>query len=285
MQAEVSRISTRSLAQAMDWSLVLISQGIGTEIHQDQANSAYGLLVSPEDYSKAVCAIRQYRKENLGWWRREFFRPGLLFDWGSLAWVILVCLFYWVDAATDLRAVGMMDNTAVASGQWWRLFTAVWLHGDLAHLSANASLGLILLGLTMGSIGTGPGLLAAYLSGVGGNAIAFLVSARALTSLGASGVVMGCLGILTARSFFRRTPYSGKYFIAGLAAGLMLFVLLGLSPGTFIQAHVGGFVTGLLLGLLASLFPNSSRNTLFNVSCGFLFTLLALLPWWLALSR
>ncbi len=96
---------------------------------------------------------------------------------------------------------------------------------------------------------------------------------------------MGCLGILTARSFFRRTPYSGKYFIAGLAAGLMLFVLLGLSPGTFIQAHVGGFVTGLLLGLLASLFPNSSRNTLFNVSCGFLFTLLALLPWWLALSR
>src|SRR5262245_53381993 len=84
MPPEASRISTRSLAQAMDWSLVLISQGIGSEIQQDQANSTWGLLVMPEDYLKAVSAIRQYRLENRRWWRHDVFHPGLLFDWGSL---------------------------------------------------------------------------------------------------------------------------------------------------------------------------------------------------------
>jgi len=269
----------------MDWSLVLISQGIGAEIQQDQASSAWGLLVAPEEYTKAVAAIRLYRKENRGWWRREVFRPGLLFDWGSLAWVILLCLFYWLNTAIGLHRLGIMDNAAVAAGQWWRLFTAIWLHGDLAHLAANATLGLLLLGFTMGSIGTGPGLLAGYLAGAGGNVIAWVFSPRAQTSLGASGMVLGCLGILTAQSFLRKAPYSRKYVIAGISAGVMLFVLLGLNPGTYVQAHVGGFISGLLLGTVAALWPKMTRNTVFSVCCGLVFTLLVLLPWWLGISR
>jgi rhomboid protease GluP len=286
MPPEASRISTRSLAQAMDWSLVLISQGIGSEIQQDQVNSTWGLVVMPEDYLKAVSAIRQYRMENRRWWRREVFRPGLLFDWGSLAWVALLVLFYWVDAQAGLRSAGVMDNAAVAAGQWWRLFTAVWLHGDLGHLATNASVGLLLLGLSMGRIGTGPGLLMAYLAGAGGNAIAMLFSPRSSVSLGASGMVMGCLGILTAQSFLqlRTTRFDAKMFIPAIAAGIMLFVLLGLSPDTYVQAHLGGFVSGLILGSFGLFAPAISRKTLVNVGCGLMFTLLVLLPWWLGLS-
>ena len=100
-------------------------------------------------------------------------------------------------------------------------------------------------------------------------------------------MVMGCLGILTAQSIFRpRTSgQTGKYLIPGVSAGLMLFVLLGLSPGTYIQAHLGGFVAGLILGILSALAQNLTRKTVVNVCCGLLFTLLVLLPWWLGLSR
>jgi len=288
MPPEATRIPARSLRQAMDWSLVLISQGIGAEIQPaNSENSTWGLLVSAQDYQNAVAAIRQYRIENRGWWQREIFRPGLLFDWGSLAWIILLVLFFWLDARLGLRAAGVMDTTAVAHGQWWRLFTSIWLHADLAHLAANAALGLVLLGLSMGQIGTGPGLLAAYLAGAGGNVIAWSLSAGTATSLGASGMVMGCLGILASHSLAlqRGTRFSKRYLIAGLSAGVMLFVLVGLSPGTYVQAHLGGFASGLVLGALLTFLPDLTGKTLVNFGCGLLFTLLVLLPWWMALSR
>ena len=287
MLPDASRIATRSLAQAMDWSLVLISQGIGAEIQQDHSNSSWGLLVAPEDYAKALATLRQYRLENRGWWQREVFRPGLLFDWGSLAWVILLVVFYWMDRWIGLKSFAMLDNNAVATGQWWRFFTAIWLHGDLAHLAANACIGLALLGLTMGRLGTGPGLLAAYLAGAGGNAIAWMFSERNSASLGASGMVMGCLGILTAQSLFarRNNGLGWKHFVPGLSAGILLFVLLGLNPGTYVQAHLGGFVAGLILGVLPCFTRDFSQSTLVNLGSSSIFTLLVLLPWWLAFSR
>ena len=111
MPPQVMLIAARSLSQAMDWSLVLMSQGIGAEIQQAETDSPWGLLVASEDYHNAVTAIRQYRFENRGWpWQKEVFRAGLLFDWGSLAWVILLILFYGLDAQLGLRGAGMMNK-------------------------------------------------------------------------------------------------------------------------------------------------------------------------------
>src|SRR5207245_4806111 len=108
--------------------------------------------------------IRQYTIENRGWpWQREIFYPGLLFDWGSLAWVALLLLFFALDVRFDLRTRGVMESAAVGHGQWWRLFTAMWLHGDISHLAANATIGGVLLGLAMARFVTGSGLPAAYL--------------------------------------------------------------------------------------------------------------------------
>jgi len=288
MPPQVMLIAARSLSQAMDWSLVLMSQGIGAEIQQAETDSPWGLLVASEDYHNAVTAIRQYRSEDRGWpWQKEVFRAGLLFDWGSLAWVILLFLFYGLDAQLGLRGAGMMNTTAAASGQWWRLFTGILLHADLAHLAANATLGAVFLGLTMGKFGTGPGLLASYLAGVGGNLIAWFFSSGSVGSLGSSGMVTGSLGILAIQSLALRgrTPYARKYIVAGVLAGIMLFVLLGLSPGTYVPAHLGGFATGLVLGAILTFLPALVRNTAANLCCGAVFTLLVLLPWWLALSK
>ncbi len=65
----------------------------------------------------------------------------------------------------------------------------------------------------------------------------------------------------------------------------MLFVLLGLSPGTDIMAHLGGFMSGLLLGAVLALFPGFPRRPAINLLSGLLFTFLVTWPWWLALSR
>jgi rhomboid protease GluP len=286
MEAATARISARSRQQVMDWSLVLASQEIETSIDYSEDGKGWGLLVAGQDYERALNAIRQYRLENRRWpWRREVFRPGLLFDWGSLAWVCLLVFFYWVNAHTDLHFAALMDTTAVAHGQWWRLFTAVWLHADLGHLAANATFGLVLLGLAMGRYGTGAGLLAAYLAGAGGNVISWLFSAEPHRSLGASGMVMGCLGLLAVQSFslWRHTPHSAKHVVSGVVGGVMLFVLLGLTPGTDVLAHAGGFATGLLLGGLLTLIPGLAQRAAVNFFSGLVFALLVVVPWWLGL--
>jgi rhomboid protease GluP len=288
MEAATARITVRSRHQAMDWSLVLISQGIEATIEYSEDGAGWSLLVAAQDYEVARIVLRQYFLENRRQpWRRDVFGAGILFDWGSLAWVFLIGLFYWLSTHGNSKDAGMMDGPAVAHGQWWRLFTAIWLHADPGHLASNATLGLVLLGLAMGRYGTGAGLLAAYLTGVGGNLAAWLLSSAPHHSLGASGMVLGSLGLLAVQSFslWRQTPHGGKYIISGIVGGAMLFVLFGLTPGTDVLAHAGGFVTGLLLGSLLSLLPGIAQNTKANFLSGLIFALLVVVPWWLALHH
>ena len=267
----------------MDWSLVLASQEIEHVIDHDQA-TGWTLSVSEKDHERALGQIHQYRLENRHWrWRRPVFQPGLFFDWSSLAWVLLNIFFYWWSAArAELRTVGMMDSAALAHGEWWRLFTAVWLHADLSHLAMNVVFGFLFLGLVMGRYGPGVGLLAAYLAGVGGNVIAWLVYDESHRGLGSSGVVMGALGLLTIQSVAllkRRNPNTFRLFASGSLAGVLLFVLLGVSPEADVVAHLGGFITGLLLGSLLALAPRLTLRPLVNLSAGILFAALFILPW------
>jgi rhomboid protease GluP len=288
MQSATTIIPARSRSQAMDWSLVLVSQGIETVINPPTDDGSWGLLVAAGEYERARAVLQQYRLENRRWpWRREVLRPGLLFDWGSVAWVFLTIVFYWLQTQTDLRSAGRVDSAALADGQWWRLFSAMWLHADLGHLAANASIGLVLLGLVMGQYGTGAGLLAAYLAGAGGNLLAWLIWPAPHLSLGASGMVMGCLGLLTVQSFsfFTRNPRSLRAVIGAILGGAMLFVLLGLGPETDVLAHLGGFLAGLVIGIPLSVKPRFSQQTSLNLLCGLAFALLVILPWWLALKH
>jgi membrane associated rhomboid family serine protease len=272
----------------MDWSLVLISQGIESTIIRQEDGSAWFIDVADNDSGRAAEAIRLYQLENRGWrLRREVFQPGLLFDWVSLAWMLLICAFYWLNATQmDLETAGVLDTVALAHGQWWRLFTAIWLHADLAHLASNATFGVVLLGLAMGRYGTGAALLAAYVAGIAGNLLSWGFSTRPHLGLGASGMVMGCLGLLAIQSLamWRRSSRAGKDFLAGLLGGVMLFVLLGLAPGTDVVAHLGGFASGLILGAFLAPFIRQVRRPLPNLLGGLSFVVLVLWPWWLALQ-
>src|SRR5215471_6014746 len=123
LQPNPCRIPARSRGQAMDWSLVLASQGIETVIEDPLESGGWGLLVPAHDYEQAVGAIALYRRENQGWpWQQRVFRPGFLFDWASLTWVVLSAAFFWLSTRVDLSDSGLMDSTAVVHGQWWRLF-------------------------------------------------------------------------------------------------------------------------------------------------------------------
>ena len=253
MQPEPTRITARSRRQAMDWSLVLASQGIEAVIEQPAGDGNWGLIIPAGDAEKAFQTLRQYRLENREWsWRRPLPWRETRFDWLSLVWVAVLVAFHWAgNVRPGLYDAGMMASKAVHNGEWWRVFTAITLHADVAHLAENLSIGVVLFGLAMGSYGSGTGLLAAYLAGVCGNLTSLWLSAKPFQGLGASGMVMGALGLLAAESFRpspkSKTPLGRK--LTGAAAAILLFILYGLSPGTDIAAHLGGLVGGLGLGI------------------------------------
>ncbi len=279
------RIPVRSRRQAMDWSLVLTSQGIEVVIDQSP-DAGWGLLIPAAEHARAAAAIGQYRVENRHWrWRQPFYQKQLIFDWTSLVWVALVGVCYWLSVRVlDLRALGMMDGEAVSHGQWWRLITAIFLHADLAHFASNAVFGFLLLGLAMGRFGGGVALLASFLAGVGGNLLAWLMD-PGHRSLGASGMVMGCLGLLAVQSvsLLRENPHARRLVFSSLLAGVMLFVLLGLGPGTDVAAHAGGFICGVLFGGGLLFFPKLPQSWPANFVCGIVFGVLVGLAWALAM--
>jgi rhomboid protease GluP len=275
----------------MDWSLVLISQGIETLILPPQADNNWTLLVVPADSERAFRALRQYQVENRNWpWPKALDWPPVRFDMSVIPWAILLMVFYWLSSRNQsFLNAGVMDSSKVVAGQWWRIFTAIMLHANLAHLAENLSIGVVLFGLIMGRFGVGIGLLAAYLAGAMGNVASLLLNDKPFQGLGASGMVMGALGLLAAQSLrlpAENHPNARRYIFAGVAAGIMMFALFGLTPGTDIAAHGGGFVSGLIFGAALVYAPaRFMKNHWVNWCAGMALAMLIAATWRLALIQ
>jgi rhomboid protease GluP len=282
-----SFIPTSSRRQAMDWSLVLISQGIEPTIARTEAG--WGLVIAAGDRDRASQSIAQYRYENRGWtWHRHFEWPPVSFHLGVLVWCAVLVVIHGLASRVGSRLgdVGVMDGLAVQNGAWWRLFTAISLHADIAHLAANLAMGFCLIGLAMGRFGPGVSLLASCLAGAGGNLLGLIIRSEPYRGLGASGMVMGALGLLATQSLaiHRTRPGPLRYAVTGLAAGVMLFILLGLDPRSDIAAHVGGLIFGLVIGSVLALVPHRYlQSSRVNWLCGAALLALFVATWFLAL--
>ncbi len=284
-------IPVRTERQAMDWSLVLVSQGIEPTIVKDAEADVWRLVVEASDYQRAVQTLRQYVAENRSRvWRQELPWTGLVFDWRCMAPIAAFIFLFAIEATGrgNLSAAGLMSNKAVHAGEWWRIFTAIMLHGDLAHLTANVTTGLVLLGLAMGVYGMGIGLMASFLAGAGGNLAGLLLHSDRHQGLGASGMIMGALGLLAAQWFtlLRHGLTPRQLAIRGLLSGGLLLVLLGFSPDRNVDvlAHVAGFGTGLALGVVLAMCPTRFRQSIFLDRAAFVLCFaLASVTWWLAL--
>jgi membrane associated rhomboid family serine protease len=172
-------------------------------------------------------------------------------DVKTAGWGAWVALFHnWNGTA----AAGLMKDRYL-EGQWWRLFTAPLLHGNVVHFLMNAS-ALFYLGKRMEVFARWPHLPLVFLFAacVGGEASARFVHAP---SVGASGGLMGWLGFLLVFESLhdRLVPRKAK---RRLLAGVLLTGLIGLIGYRFIDnaAHLGGLCAGMLYALIV--FPKSA---------------------------
>jgi rhomboid protease GluP len=285
-------IPVRSRQQAMDWSLVLVSQGIECRIDPEAQDHGWQLAVAQDDLSRSIQALRLYHRENKQHiWSQVEPWTGLTFDWRATAWFALLAIIYLLGQSRYpfLKSAGLMVSAKVTEGEWWRLFTAVMLHADPPHLLSNVTIGLIFLGFAMGSFGPGVALLTSFLAGVLGNVAGYILYNPAVhRGLGASGMVMGSLGLLAVHTFWRGrgTLTRRQAGLRGFAAGCFLLILLGTSQGTDVLAHAGGFVAGAVLGTVLCFFPEKQlHRPALNRLSELATSALVMLTWWLALKH
>ncbi len=286
----VESIPASGKRQAMDWSLVLLSQGIESTVQHDPETGQWRLEVSPGQHAEAAACLEHYERENRAWpFRHALPWPGLAFDWTVFAWVGLISALFVLQTRPDstVESSGICNVGLVRAGEWWRALTATTLHADIGHLAMNAVFGILLLGVAMGRFGSGLTLLVTSICGFLANLVPVLWREDRVSGLGSSGVVMAALGLLAADAAFQywRRKQPPRLIAEGIAAGLMLFVLVGVSPTSDVATHTAGVLGGFLLGLpLASLPVTRIRRPAWNFAAGLSYCTLITWAWIRALA-
>jgi membrane associated rhomboid family serine protease len=152
--------------------------------------------------------------------------------------------FYWMSLIGPdidiLKALNLIVHPENLSDHAQALFTSLFMHIGLVHLLINLIL-ILYLGLL--PIKPFKFLMVYFTCGVIGNIAAVLIEDIAV--LGASGAVLGVLGYGMVSLRQDRELFKDMFWITALSVIPGLFL-----PGVSNGAHLGGLVTGAVLGLL-----------------------------------
>jgi membrane associated rhomboid family serine protease len=151
---------------------------------------------------------------------------------------------------------GLGEIVGLADGEWYRLFTSMFVHEQPAHIAFNM-LALWFLGrIVEPALGRGRFLALYLVSGLGADAFVYVLEYQGQGTIGASGAIFGLLGAFVVLA--RRTRTDMRPILAIIA----LNVLFNLARPSDIswEAHLGGMVTGLLLAIGLVYAPRERRT-------------------------
>lgn len=171
-----------------------------------------------------------------------------LFSYVFLALQIIVFLLMELRGGSQnpfvLIEFGAKFNPFIIEGEWWRLFTPMFLHIGLLHLLMN-SLALYYLGPTVEKIYGRTRFLFIYLfAGFLGSLASFIFSPN--LAAGASGAIFGCFGALL---FFG--IIHPQTFFRTMGMNVILLLVFNLALGFLVTSidnagHIGGLIGGFL---------------------------------------
>lgn len=155
-------------------------------------------------------------------------------------------------SAEILFDMGAMQPIAVADGQFWRLFTAMFLHAGLLHVALNAYFFWLFGRMVEASFGRTWMVLIYVVAGFLASVASYAFGPVTTLAVGASGAISGVFGAFIAYNYRRRQHAMNA---ANLRLALTVIVLnaviaIGYSSIDW-RAHVGGLVAGFALGYLA----------------------------------
>src|SRR5436190_6565943 len=137
------------------------------------------------------------------------------------------------------------------SGDWWRLFTCMFIHFGIIHLAMN-SYALYMAGVYLEPmLGKTKYIIAYVTTGIFASLASLWWHTEGVNSAGASGAIFGLYGIFLALLFTNLIP---KQMRTPLLKSIGVFVVFnlayGVKSGVDNAAHIGGLVSGLVIGFI-----------------------------------
>jgi len=188
----------------------------------------------------------------------------------TLTYILIACssIVYLFSALLSQNLIDMEPQTlvdlgalygpmTVLQGEWWRLFTAMFLHGGMTHLLMNMfSLYLIGRGAEM-YFDTKSYLSIYFFSGLVGGLVSLYMHPVSV-GVGASGAIFGVFGALAGFFLAHREKIASytKAFMKDFTIIIVINLVIGLSiPSIDVSAHIGGLIVGLIGGFVLSKNP------------------------------
>jgi len=167
------------------------------------------------------------------------------------------------DTGTLVRLGGLNRQLVLQNHEWWRLFTATFLHANALHIIFN-SIALFFGGLALERAIGSAWLTAIYLaSALSGSLASILIQDPRTVSVGASGAIMGVLAAALVVSFLYKPGSGERTKLQEYPAGVLIPSLVpAVSGGVDIAAHFGGAICGAALGAVFYLiWPRQDAST------------------------
>lgn len=157
----------------------------------------------------------------------------------------------WIPSSETLERFGAMrQNLVVHSGEYYRIFTSIFVHIDPAHLVLNCMalfIGGMIAERLMGRVWTVAGFLA---GGLGGALLTLWWYPASILSCGASGAILGLLAAAT--TVAQRIPDRSVRNAYSTYLGSMLIpslLPLTTTRNINVAAHLGGALAGVIVAL------------------------------------
>ena len=191
---------------------------------------------------------------------------GVLRPGDALVTKILIGLNLAVFVPTLLLGSSFWGETAmigayVYHGEYWRLFTSMFVQAGLMHLAVNL-ISLWVLGPMLESALGRLRFVALYLiGGLGGSAVAYAFTELNVPVIGASGAIAALFGAILVLSRQLRLDPSMLFGILAINVVINVFARDHLSW----QGHLGGLIAGALLGVVLGYAPRDRRTLVHGI--------------------
>lgn len=185
--------------------------------------------------------------------------------------LLALCIGYFIliyfRTKGDLSALNLLDYGAnyrdyVKAGDWYRLFSCIFVHASIIHLVFNMY-ALKILGFQLESyLGKFKFLLVFLISGLVGSLFSSVLSTA--VSVGASGAIFGLLGSYLYFAYHYRLVLGNTLKNDVIPIIIINFLIGFFVPGIDIWAHVGGLVGGLFTTMALGVPGKENKTSMIN---------------------
>ncbi|WP_276863012.1 rhomboid family intramembrane serine protease [Anaerococcus tetradius] len=176
----------------------------------------------------------------------------------NIAVFIIMTLHGGSEDIDNLVRFGAMVKPLVKIGQWWRIFTAAFIHIGFFHILFNMYFLYSIGPLFEKLYGSRNFLIIYLLAGIMGNLFTYAFASNNTVSAGASTSLYGIFGLAIGLMI----NYRDDDILRGLGASFLSIIAINVvyslfATGIGIQGHIGGFLAGVIL---AGIFPVVHRQ-------------------------